>query len=66
MDQSHEDIERLLEVLCIKGLQGEIINDNNVLPLNMGLDDGDNAALDVGGYEKRTQLGMYLAVQRQL
>lgn len=66
MGQGHEDIERLLEVLCTKGLQGEVINDNIALPLNMGPIDGDNIVLDVGSYEKRFQLGMYLAAQRQL
>ena len=59
---SHEEVENLLQVLRIEGLEGEVLDD----------DEGDEEALDqIREYvappvatEKWTELGLFLTMQR--
>lgn len=63
LGQSHEEVEQLLEVLRLEGLDGEVIDEDG------GADDSPNANADdrvlARGTEIRRELGLYLSMQRQ-
>jgi hypothetical protein len=62
LGQSHEDVERLIQVLCTKGLEGEVVDEDPGPP-----EVADGIQDDVGVAQasiKRTELGVYLALQR--
>jgi hypothetical protein len=61
--QSHEEVQRLLEVLCMEGLDREVLHDDP-LPTDVGEAVMDNATTEQGSLT-RTDLGIYLALQRQ-
>jgi hypothetical protein len=67
LGQSHEDVERFMEVLRTEGLEGEVI-DEEAPARDIGPDIGGDD-LRIGGgraVEKRTELGIYLALQRNI
>lgn len=61
--QSHEEVEELLQILRIEGLEGVVVDDDSLLP-----DVGDVIDDDIGtvmGSEKRTDLGIHLTLRRR-
>jgi hypothetical protein len=67
LGQLHEDVEHFMEVLRTEGLEGEVIDEEAPAP-DFGPDIGGDD-LGVGGgraLEKRTELGIYLALQRNI
>ena len=61
--QSHEDAHRLLQVLRIEGLDGQVVQDESNLPkIVEPLRDVAMATSN----DKRRDLGVYLALQRNI
>lgn len=63
LGQSHEEVERLLLVLRTEGLGGEVVEEEGPMPVEAGDGAGD-AVTAARAAEKRTQLGVYLTLQR--
>lgn len=63
LQQSHEEVEELLRILRLEGLDGEVIdNDGPVVDAGEAIPD-DKATLL--GVEKKTQLGVFLTTRRR-
>lgn len=61
--QSHEEVEELLQILRIEGLDGAVVDeDPAVVDAGDAIDDG---IVTVLGSEKRTALGVYLTMRRR-
>lgn len=61
--QSHEEVETLLQILRDKGMGAAVVDDEGA-----GVEGGEAMQDDVAavqGSEKRTQLGLYLSLQRR-
>jgi hypothetical protein len=68
LGQSHEDVEHSMEVLRIEGLESEVVDEERVAP-DIGHEIGGDDNIGVGGphaAQKRTELGIYLALQRNI
>ena len=68
LGQSHEDIERFMEVLQTEGLEGKVVDEDRAAP-DVGPEIGTDDNIGVGGPcvgQKRTKLGIYLALQRNI
>lgn len=63
LGQSHEEVEELLQVLRVEGLEGEVFDDGPVH--GDGVDANAENVADVLANQKRTELGVYLSTQRR-
>lgn len=63
LGQSHEEVEELLDVLRNEGLDGAVDDEDG--DAEDVADAGRDAAVDPAGTEKRSQLGVFLTMQRR-
>ena len=63
LDQSHQEVERLLQVLRTEGLPDPNADEAMVVDVDEG---GPDDVQLPGGAEKRRQLGVFLALQRNM
>lgn len=63
LGQLHEEVEELLQILHIEGLNGEVVDDGDVY-YDVPDANADNQA-NIVATDKRTELGVYLTMQRR-
>lgn len=63
LGQSHEEVEELLQILHIEGLDGEVVDDGEVH--HDGPDANADNQASIVATDKRTELGVYLTMQRR-
>jgi len=61
--QSHEEVEELLQILRLEGLDGDIVDEDGP-PADAGEDILNNMATVLGS-QKRAQIGVYLTTRRR-
>ena len=67
LGQSHEDVELLLHILCIEGLEGELVDeDHDPLEVNGNRDFLQEDESFLLGSRKRSDLGVWLVVQQNM